>query len=63
MDDEEIKIEGLRAALNSVTLRDYFAAAAMQGLIANDDTADMSWAHLATEAYAAADAMIAERSI
>lgn len=51
---------------NGMTLRDYFAAMAMQGMIANEGIADLpnepARAHDAECAYAMADAMIAERS-
>lgn len=43
-----------------MTLRDYFAAAALQGLLAGRDILmEAEW--LAAEAYQLADAMIAER--
>jgi hypothetical protein len=43
-----------------MSLRDYFAAAAMQGMLASGGTYD-SWAALVRDAYAVADAMIAAR--
>ena len=45
-----------------LTLRDYFAAAALQGVTASPDSADMIWTELATWAYRMADAMLAERA-
>ena len=48
-----------RPAAEGMTLRDYFAAAALQGLLvgSNDATSDIvKWA------YEAADAMMAERA-
>jgi hypothetical protein len=44
-----------------MSLRDYFAAAAMQGLLANIDTTSGK-AQLAKSCYALADAMLAERA-
>ncbi len=45
---------------NGMTLRDYFAAAALQGLLAGRDILmEAEW--LAADAYQFADAMIAER--
>lgn len=45
-----------------MTLRDYFAAKALQGLLSNPQTAESGTHHKdATFAYAAADAMIAAR--
>ncbi len=44
-----------------MTLRDYFAAKAMQGLCANDGYNQHSPATLANEAYGMADAMLAAR--
>ena len=43
-----------------MTLRDYFAAKAMQGIVANSNR-DYAWADLAAEAFALADAMLATR--
>lgn len=46
-----------------MTLRDYFAAAALQGLLASSkDIIGMSEANYATAAYLQADAMLAERN-
>lgn len=44
-----------------LTLRDYFAAALMQGAAANTDV-DLTNAEMARWAYRMADAMIAERA-
>ena len=45
-----------------LTLRDYFAAKAMQGIIASDTNDTMTAANAAFAAYQCADAMLAERS-
>ena len=45
-------------AQEGMTLRDYFAAAALQGLLASTKTADGS---AVVSAYRVADAMLAER--
>lgn len=47
--------------LPGMTLRDYFAAKAMQGLCANDGYNNHSPATIANEAYGMADAMLAAR--
>lgn len=55
---------GLNSGLPGMTLRDYFAAKAMQGmaLIAtSDDGMLMGWADMAKAAYLAADAMLKAR--
>lgn len=44
-----------------MTIRDYFAAKAMQGMIADPDRADYSREECARLAYAMADAMLEER--
>lgn len=45
-----------------MTLRDYFAAKAMQGLLANENCGGLiKTADIAISAYAVADAMLAER--
>jgi hypothetical protein len=46
--------------MNGMTLRDYFAAKAMQGLLASDVYAPMD--SFATRAYAMADAMMEARN-
>ena len=45
-----------------MTLRDYFAAKAMQGLLSMDLKPDVENEELAEAAYAIADAMIKERT-
>lgn len=44
-----------------MTLRDFFAAAALAGFIASDADADMTTDDYANSAYKAADAMLAAR--
>lgn len=44
-----------------MTLRDYFAAKAMQGMCAHPDTWGLNGYSLAEEAYAIADAMLEAR--
>ena len=46
---------------HGMTLRDYFAAAAMQGYIAAGVPSDSTYADLAEKAFKAADAMLEER--
>jgi hypothetical protein len=41
-----------------MTLRDYFAAKAMQGMVGTNP----SWHHLASKSYEIADAMLSERA-
>ena len=48
--------------MHGMTLRDYFAAAAMQGICASGPTKDFTDLTIAREAYALADAMIKARS-
>ena len=48
---------GHAAAFQGMTLRDYFAAKAMQALIDNDGL----FSEIPTQAYALADAMLAAR--
>lgn len=50
----------LHAAMPGMTLRDYFAAKAMQGILA-DSTQRQTCGEFATNAYAMADAMLATR--
>jgi hypothetical protein len=45
-----------------LTLRDYFAAAALQGFCSNPQSASARWDLLADMAYRAADAMLDERA-
>jgi len=44
-----------------MSLRDYFAAKAMQGMCANSDFNDTQWDRIAKEAYLAADALLTAR--
>jgi len=44
-----------------MTLRDYFAAQALSGMLADPATDVLPWAALAGDAYKVADAMLAER--
>jgi hypothetical protein len=46
---------------SELTLRDYFAAMAMQGLLANQEHSELSVKDIADIAYAQADAMLKER--
>lgn len=45
-----------------MTLRDFFAAVALQGLLANDSMTAASAVNTPKSAYALAEAMLAERS-
>ena len=45
----------------SLTLRDYFAAAAMQGMMSDPVTGFLQLKSIAKKAYEAADAMLAAR--
>lgn len=45
-----------------MTLRDYFAAAALQGMLAHGITDDKDWISFADYAYAQADAMLQRRA-
>lgn len=60
-----VQIDGPVASFQGMTLRDYFAAAALQGFCSMSDTTG-HWAWdadgAAATAYEIADAMIAERS-
>jgi hypothetical protein len=47
---------------DGMTLRDYFAAKAMQSMNARPDYADTPADAIALDAYALADAMLAERN-
>jgi hypothetical protein len=47
--------------IDHITLRDYFAAAAMQGLLTSEIVGDYSNKHVANIAYMIADAMLEER--
>lgn len=48
---------------NGMTLRDYFATKAMQGLLATDLKPNVENEDLAEVAYAIADAMLREREV
>ena len=48
-------------ASGGMTLRDYFAAAAMQGMMADPEIGRIAWTHIAEDCYRAADAMLAAR--
>jgi hypothetical protein len=48
-------------ASGGMTLRDYFAAAAMQGILSSPDGGPNDWQRMADAAYYAADAMLAAR--
>lgn len=48
-------------AQTGATLRDYFAAAAMQGLVASGQADDMSPEAIAASSYLIANAMLARR--
>ncbi|WP_332774399.1 hypothetical protein [Pseudomonas sp. ESBL1] len=47
--------------MNGMTLRDYFAAKALQGLCADPNTSGAKREHLVAECYELADAMLAAR--
>jgi hypothetical protein len=51
----------LPESLSGMTLRDYFAGQALAGISANPEFADHLWDLTAKNAFAAADAMLAER--
>lgn len=53
--------EGGYQRFPGMSLRDYFAAAALQGMLSDPDAGKVDWKHLAEEAYEAADAMLAAR--
>lgn len=47
---------------SGMTLRDYFAAKALDGMLSSPRTpGQISWVELAAHSYAAADAMLSER--
>jgi hypothetical protein len=59
----DIEWTNARRHNNGMSLRDYFASAALQGLLASSkDIIGMSEANYATAAYLQADAMLAERN-
>jgi hypothetical protein len=45
-----------------MTLRDYFAAKAMEGMLSSYDCSSLRWANVAADAYNVADAMLKARS-
>ena len=47
--------------IQEITLRDYFAASAMQGLLTTESVVDYSNKQIAIISYMVADAMIKER--
>ena len=53
--------DGHTSPQTGMTLRDYFAAAALQGLLASPAEAEFGVSHFATAAYEAADAMLKAR--
>ena len=54
--------DGDRRKLYGLSLRDYFAAAALQGLIGCDYDDGPTWEDFVAQSYQLADAMIAERA-
>ena len=46
---------------DGISIRDYFAAAAMQGILSSPDGGPDDWERVADAAYYAADAMLAAR--
>jgi hypothetical protein len=48
--------------IQDITLRDYFAAAAMQGLLTSEIVGEYSNTHVANISYMVANAMIEERN-
>lgn len=52
---------GDTAVYTGMTLRDYFAAAAITGLLSADRESGAAWGAFAEEAYSVADAMLAAR--
>lgn len=47
---------------DGMTMRDYFAAKAMQAIMASDESDGSEWALIAKSAYYAADAMLEARN-
>lgn len=52
--------QGCNTGVSGMTLRDYFAATSLQGILASGDEYDDEG--ISTHAYALADAMLAERA-
>jgi hypothetical protein len=46
---------------NGMTLRDFFAAKAMQGILTEDRSLELNFIEIASDSYRLADAMIQER--
>lgn len=62
----DIEWNGARKHNNGMALRDYFAAAALQGFMASADaarTATLNLPNLAYNSYAIADYMLIQRSL
>lgn len=57
-----LKNSGVEEALPGISLHDYFAAKAMQGMNANPYYDDYDFDRIASMAYAQANAMLAERA-
>jgi hypothetical protein len=62
MVDDESRILGFSINTDGMSLRDYFAAKAMQGFLADGAAPDVSKETVASMAYAMADAMLEERN-
>ena len=52
---------GFHKHQDGMTLRDYFAAKAMQGIVANPNAQGMSYREISDRAYTQADAMLKAR--
>jgi hypothetical protein len=59
---DEFCYDGDRSRLYGMSLRDYFAAAALQGVLANPARFD-GWTESAERAYRFADAMLEQREV
>tara|TARA_R110002126_G_scaffold272520_1_gene416674 strand:+ start:174 stop:410 length:237 start_codon:yes stop_codon:yes gene_type:complete len=62
MVDDESRILGFSINTDGMSMRDYFAAQAMQGFLADGAAPDVSKEAVASMAYAMADAMLEERN-
>jgi len=60
---QSVYIEDQETNSRGMTLRDYFAAAAMQGICASGPSLEWSSDRLAAEAYDLADAMLKAREV
>ncbi|MBF8746864.1 hypothetical protein [Pseudomonas monteilii] len=58
---EPSHVDEAKRLMSGMTLRDYFAARALQGLCADPNTADSTRENLVAECYELADAMLAAR--